>query len=160
MVFHHGAPPHEPESIFDFYRDHVQEWVASEKQYCLFDRAWPCSYVLETFRRHNNGHVDDILDLEIELMDCPFAVQHVVVHRPWSWSARHHIEEIRSLNPTWPDWKVRDEYAFRMKEHQLYYDRTRDFTENVTAFPTIWFEGGKFPESDAEGLMYKIQESK
>lgn len=137
LVYHHGTPPENQENLFDFYRDHVQEWMASDKEWGLFDRCYPCSVVLETFRRHNNGHLDDIYDLEIELMDCPFRTVHILVHKPWSWSAAHHVTEIRSLKPDIQPWQLRDEYVFRMKEHKLYYDRLREFFSNESAFPCV-----------------------
>jgi len=139
MSFHHGQPPHDPENLFDFYRDHIVEWVSSGNEWCLFDRAYPCSYALEDFRRHNNGHLDDIIDLELELMQCAFKVIHVGIEKPWSWSASHHLIELKELFPDAPPWKIRDEYVARMKEHRVYQERLGEFYEHFTAFPHLYY---------------------
>ena len=156
-AYHHGAPPHNPESIFDFYRDHIQEWVASGEEWCLFDRAWPCSFVLETFRRRNNGHLDDIIDLELELLQCDFKVMHIVVQQPWHWSAAKHVEEIEQLKPNSPLWIVRDEYVSRMKEHKQYYDKMKEFMGEVTAFPSYFHQSHSIVDLDADVIINEVE---
>jgi hypothetical protein len=156
-AYHHGAPPHNPESIFDFYRDHIQEWVASGEEWCLFDRAWPCSFVLETFRRRNNGHLDDIIDLELELLQCDFKVMHIVIQQPWHWSAAKHVEEIERLKPNSPLWIVRDEYVSRMKEHKQYYDKMKEFMGEVTAFPSYFHQSHSIVDLDADVIINEVE---
>jgi hypothetical protein len=156
-TYHHGAPPHEPESIFDFYRDHIQEWVAGGEEWCLMDRAWPCSFALETFRRRNNGHLDDIIDLELELLQCDFKVMHVVIRQPWCWSAPRHLEEIEQLKPNAPLWITRDEYVSRMKEHRVYYDKMKEFMEDITAFPLYFHESASIIDVDARMIITQAE---
>lgn len=161
-MIHLAEPPLDREDPYDINRDRIQEWVAGGKEWCLFDRSYPCSMVFEEHRRGNAGHLSHIVELEIELMRCAdtFETIHLVYHRPWHWSAKHHLAEIDLLHPNASDWAKRDLYLARMKEHQLYYERIKDFSDNVTAFPTIWYEAGRYSGSDAEEIMYKIEGSK
>lgn len=134
-VFHHSAPPQNQSNIFDFYRDHVSQWLSNGAEWCLFDRSYPCSFILESHRRRNHGHMDDVIDLELEwLGQKDFDVLHIAIEKPWSWSAKHHLIELDELNPDANSWFIRDEYIARMKEHREYYEKLYDFYHNVTAF--------------------------
>jgi len=157
-VYHHGAPDRYTESIFDFYRFHIEEWVASKKEWCIFDRSWVCSYCLEDFRRHNNGQLDAIADLEIELIKCEdaFSTVHLGIKRPWNWSARHHVIELKEMFPDAPDWFIRDHYVSRKKEHRVYYDRLAEFYEHITAFPHVWTFGSDDLETITNNLIEAI----
>jgi len=64
IVFHHGPPPSDQENIFDYYRDDIRRWQDSGKKVAIFDRAWPCTYILEQHRMKNAGHFEDLVDLE------------------------------------------------------------------------------------------------
>ena len=139
VAFHHGAPPFYTEEIFDFYRLNIQEWVASGKEWCLFDRSWACSYCLDDFRRHNHGSLNEMTDIELELLQCDFKVVHVGIEKSWSWSAPHHLVELKELFPDAPPWKIRDEYVARMKEHKVYQERLGEFYDHFTAFPSTYF---------------------
>jgi len=139
ISFHHGAPPYLSDEIFDFYRFNIQEWVASGKEWCLFDRSWACSYCLDDFRRHNHGSLNEMTDIELELLQCDFKVIHVGIEKPWSWSAPHHLVELKELFPDAPPWKIRDEYVARMKEHRVYQERLGEFYEHFTAFPHLYY---------------------
>jgi hypothetical protein len=154
LVYHHGAPPYHTESIFDFYRDHAAEWVASGKEWCLFDRSWVCSYCLEDFRRHTNGQLDEIADLEIEMLQCAssFKVVHVGIKRPWNWSAKHHLVELKEMHPSASLWVIRDHYVARQKEHRIYYEKLEEFYQHVTAFPHTWTNGDDSVEEVVEKL--------
>lgn len=158
-LYHHGAPPFMPDRIFDFYQINAEEWLRTEKEWCVFDRSWVCSYALETFRRQNNGHLDDIVSTEIDFLKMGIQVAHVIFHRPWSWAAPHHIEEIETLNPSAPRWKVVDEYVFRQNEHKHYYERMRDFTENFTMFPSHWHSADSWstPQHDASSIIGNVK---
>jgi len=137
FVMHHGAPPTNQENIFDFYRKDIADWKASGKQVAIFDRAWPCSFILEQHRRRNAGHFEDLIDFEIWLNDEVGAVCHLAQLRPWHWSAPLHIEELREENPDVSSWFIRDEYVARMSEHKHYTEELLNFYEDVSMFPNV-----------------------
>jgi len=137
LVIHHGPPPTDQKNIFDFYRDDIDDWKRSEKQVAIFDRAWPCSYILEQHRRRNAGHLEDLIDFEIWLNDQVGAVVHLAQFRPWHWSAPLHIEELREMHPESAEWFIRDEYIARMQEHELYSQQLIDYYERITMFPNV-----------------------
>lgn len=159
-VVHLAEPPGDQENIFDINRKAISEWVASGKEWLLFDRCYVCSYILEHFRRNNNGHLDDMIDFEIELLGCAdtFKLIHVSVDRPWQFSAAHHIVELRELFPKAAPWRIRDEYVARMKEHKEYYSKLYDFYEHITAFPSVIHYGEYYEDTDleVEGLLKAI----
>lgn len=144
---HHGPPPTNKESIFDVYRDTIQDWRRSKKPYAVFDRAYPCSYILEQHRRRNAGHFEDVIDFEIELSEAVPAVVHLGVFRPWHWSAPLHMEEIRAENPEASLWYLRDEYIARMQEHQIYTEQLINFYENISMFPNVQLFNESLPAS-------------
>jgi hypothetical protein len=154
-VIHLAEPPLDQEDPYMINRDKIQEWVASGKEWCFFDRSYPCSMVFEEHRRGNAGHLSHIVDLEIELMRCAdtFKVGHVVFDRKWNWSAKHHLAEIDLLHSTAAEWAKRDKYIARMKEHELYYKQIENFVTNVTAFPTYWHKAYTHPDMDAESII-------
>ncbi len=137
FVMHHGAPPKDQKNIFDFYRDDIAKWKESGKQVAIFDRAWPCSYILEQHRRRNAGHFEDLLDFEIWLNDEVGGVCHLAQLRPWHWSAPLHIEELREEQPDAAEWYIRDEYVARMQEHKHYTQELLSFYEDITMFPNV-----------------------
>ena len=97
-------------NIFDFYRDDIRRWQDSGKKVAIFDRAWPCSYILEQHRRNNAGHFEDLIDLELWINDqIDGAVVHLAQLRPWHWSAPLHVEEIKQEHPEYDDWRLRDD---------------------------------------------------
>jgi hypothetical protein len=145
-VAHHGPPPSDQENIFDFYREDITDWKASDKQYAIFDRAYPCSYILEQHRRHNAGHFEDVIDLEIEIAESFPAVVHLGVFRPWFWSAPLHIEEVKKEMPGAALWRIRDEYISRMQEHQIYTEQLLNFYENITMFPNTQLHNVENPD--------------
>jgi ABC-type cobalamin/Fe3+-siderophores transport system ATPase subunit len=135
-VVHHGPPPQDQENIFDFYRKDVEKWAESGKELAIFDRAWPCSYILEQHRRRNAGHFEDVIDFEIwlnDLIDAP--VVHLAQFRPWCWSAPLHIEELKEEG--FKGWMLRDEYIARMQEHRVYTEQLQTFYEDITMFPNV-----------------------
>ena len=161
-IVHLAEPPANQNDIFDVNREVIGEWVASNKEWLFFDRCYVCSYVLETFRRHNNGHLDSIIDLELELLECAeeFKVVHVGVEKPWAWSAPHHLAELKQLFPTAAPWRIRDEYVARMKEHREYSEKLGEFYDHVTAFPHIYtFDMNKEPnvENLINNINYEIE---
>ena len=159
-VVHLSEPPGDQDNIFDINREFIDKWVASDKEWLLFDRCYVCSFILEQFRRKNHGHLDDIIDLELELLERSdiFEVVHVAVDRPWSWSAKHHLIELKELFPTASPWRIRDEYVARMNEHKEYYSKLYDFYEHTTAFPSVVHYGDTYQDSDleVEGLLKAI----
>jgi hypothetical protein len=158
-IIHLSEPPLDQEDPYDINREKIGEWVASGKEWCFFDRSYPCSTVFEERRRGNAGHFGHIVELEIELMRClEFKTCHVIIDRPWHWSAKHHLAEIDQLIPRGADWAKRDHYISRMKEHQLYYERLRDFADNVTAFPSYWHRADPNPDVDAMIIQKEVQE--
>ncbi|NDB65782.1 MAG: hypothetical protein EB168_08965 [Euryarchaeota archaeon] len=137
FVSHHSAPPSNQDNIFDFYREDVIKWRASGAPLAIFDRAWPCSYILEQHRRRNAGHFEDLVDLEIWLNDEVGAVVHLAQLRPWHWSAPLHIEELREEFPDASPWFIRDELVARMQEHKTYSEELMSFYDDVTMFPSV-----------------------
>jgi hypothetical protein len=158
-VIHLAEPPLDQEDPYMINREKIQEWVASGKEWCFFDRSYPCSMVFEEHRRGNAGHLSHIVDLEIELMRCAdtFKVGHTVFQREWNWSAKHHLVEIDLLYPTAAEWAKRDKYIARMKEHELYYKQIKNFVTNVTAFPTYWHHASPWPDSDATTIIEEMR---
>ena len=136
-VAHHSAPPKNQKNIFDFYKDDIEAWLSSSKKIAIFDRAWPCSFILEQHRRRNFGHLEDLVDFEIWLNDKVGAVVHLAQFRPWYWSAPLHIEELREEQPDAADWYIRDEYVARMTEHRHYTQELLSFYEDITMFPNV-----------------------
>ncbi len=138
FVTHHSAPPQDQKNIFDFYKEDILRWQnMRDKPIAIFDRAWPCSYILEQHRRRNAGHFEDVIDFEIWLSDTVGAVVHLAQFRPWHWSAGLHIEEIREEFPKAAPWYIRDELIARMQEHEVYTQQLQTFYENVTMFPNV-----------------------
>ena len=136
FISHHGPPPHDQGCIFDFYKDDVLQWQKEEQTYAIFDRAWPCSFILEQHRRRNFGHLEDLVDLELwinDAVECP--VVHLAQLRPWSWSAPLHVEELEAEGLH--GWALRDEYVARMQEHKVYTEQLQTFFEDVTMFPSV-----------------------
>lgn len=146
-VKHHSAPPKDQRSIFDFYRDDILTWADGIKKYCIFDRAWPCSFILEQFRRNNLGHLEDLIDLELWVNDVVNApVVHVGQFRPWNWSAPLHVEELHAEAEHGDSaWYLRDQYITRMQEHETYQTQLLDFYDRVTMFPSVKLYDSKEP---------------
>lgn len=147
-VMHHGAPPQDQESIFDFYKDDILRWLESDREHCIFDRAWPCSFILEQFRRNNLGHLEDLIDLELWVNETVAdGVVHVGQFRPWHWSAPLHVEELHEeLEGKPKGWYMRDQYITRMQEHEAYQTQLLDFYERVTMFPNVQLNASVEPE--------------
>lgn len=137
FVAHHGPPPQEQNSIFDFYKEDIKKWRDSGKKYAIFDRAYPCSLILEQHRRRNAGHFEDVIDFEMWLNDTVDNVVHLAQFRPWFWSAPLHVEEIRAWHPEAAPWYQRDELIARMQEHQVYTEQLLNFYDNITLFPNV-----------------------
>lgn len=139
VVKHHSAPPKHQENIFDFYREDILLWLEGTKKHCIFDRAWPCSFILEQFRRNNLGHLEDLIDLELWVNDTVNdPVVHVAQLRPWHWSAPLHVEELHEeAQSEESDWFIRDQYVTRMQEHETYQTQLIDYYERVTMFPNV-----------------------
>lgn len=139
IVLHHGPPPLDQQNIFDFYKEDIRNFVENPgAKYAIFDRAWPCSYILEQHRRRNAGHFEDLIDLELWINDVlDGAVVHLAQLRPWSWSAPLHVEELKLENPDAAQWYIRDQYISRMQEHKLYTEQLLSFYEDITCFPNV-----------------------
>ena len=152
-VKHHGPPPTNQKNIFDFYREDIMTWVDSGKKYCIFDRAWPCSFILEQFRRNNLGHLEDLIDLELWINDVVGApIVHVGQFRPWHWSAPLHVEELhQECGHEVESWYLRDQYITRMQEHETYQTQLLDFYDRVTMFPSV-----KLYDSKTSGEIYAM----
>lgn len=145
FVAHHGPPPPANKRIFDMYRDTLFEWKQSKKEYVIFDRGYPCSYILEQHRRHNAGHFEDIIDLELEIFESINSVVHLGVFRPWHWSAPLHVQEVRSEAPEAALWFVRDQYIARMQEHEVYTEQILRFYDEITMFPNVQLHNEDLP---------------
>jgi len=152
MISHHSAPPKDQDSIFDFYKQDITKWIDSGKPHCIFDRAWPCSYILEQFRRSNLGHLEDLIDLELWINDTVAdGVVHLAQLRPWFWSAPLHVEELKEeAEHNTSSWYIRDQYITRMQEHEIYQTQLIDFYEKVTMFPHVQLTETVTPETVIE----------
>lgn len=137
FIAHHGPPPQTNERIFDVYRDSLQDWKWSKKKHAIFDRAYPCSYILEQHRARNAGHFEEVIDLEMEISETVDQVVHLGIFRPWYWSAPHHVQELKQENPKVSKWALRDKYVSRMFEHKIYTEQLLNFYEDVTMFPNV-----------------------
>ena len=160
-VAHHSAPPKNQECIFDFYKEDILQWVDSGQEHCIFDRAWPCSYILEQFRRNNLGHMEDLIDLELWVNDhVSDGVVHVGQFRPWHWSAPLHVEELREeASHEDSGWYLRDQYITRMQEHEAYQTQLLDFYERVTMFPNVQLTDSQVPSAVVEKCKMALSES-
>ncbi len=159
-VMHHSAPPQDQPSIFDFYREDIIEWLNSEKRHCIFDRAWPCSYILEQFRRNNLGHMEDLIDLELWVNETVSdGVVHLAQFRPWHWSAPLHVEELQEEIPDVSSWYLRDQYITRMQEHKVYTEQLMDFYEDITMFPNVQLTETVNPIAVLEACRLALEES-
>ena len=135
---HHSAPPKSQDNIFDFYKEDISSWIDSGKQYAIFDRAWPCSFILEQHRRRNVGHLEDLIDLELWIKNVvPDQVVHLAQLRPWHWSAPLHVQEVLEECGDVGPWYVRDQYVSRMQEHRVYTEQLLEFYEHITMFPHV-----------------------
>jgi len=139
MVFHHSAPDGIGQDIFAEYRKNIQHFLLCETaKYAIFDRGWPCTYLLEQHRRRNAGHFEEMVDLEHWVHNkLNGEVVHVGRLRPWYWSAPHHMTELREMFKDQSDWYIRDEYIARMEEHKVYTQQLLDFYEDITMFPNV-----------------------
>lgn len=158
-IIHLAEPPLDQADPYDINCEKIEEWVATGKEWCFFDRSYPCSMIFEEHRRGNAGHLSHIVELEIDLMRCSetFEVCHVVFERPWHWSAKHHLAEIDLLFPNASEWAKRDLYLARMKEHQLYYERIENFTKHITAFPTYWHKASDNVVTDCDNIINNVR---
>ena len=146
-VTHHNSPPRNQANIFNYYKDDITNWIDSKVEHCIFDRGWPCTFILEQFRHNNLGHLEDLIDLELWVNDVVAdSVIHVGQFRPWHWSAPLHVEEIREeANHEDSGWYLRDKYITRMQEHEAYQTQLLDFYERVTMFPHVQLTDSKGP---------------
>lgn len=153
---HHGPPPTDNDNILDVYRQTVSNWKKSGKEYAIFDRAYPCTYILEQHRERNAGHFEDVVDFELELLESEIIVVHIGVFRPWYWSAPLHVNEIRSEKPCAALWHIRDKYIARMQEHEIYTQQLLHFYENITMFPSVQLNNEDTNGSNAVRLCLEI----
>jgi GTPase SAR1 family protein len=138
FVQHHSAPPRNQEKILDIYREALDTWDLSGCNHAIFDRAWPCTYILEQLRNRNIGFLEEVLDFEIELHCRGTRVVHIGQFRPWWWSAPKHMDEINSeMLGSVPKWARRAEYITRMQEHEQYSEQLIDFYDRITMFPSL-----------------------
>lgn len=147
-IIHLAEPANSQNDPYDINREKIGEWVATGKEWCFFDRSHACSVFYEEHRRGNAGHLAHLVELEIELMDCAeeFQVVHLCIEKPWSWSAKHHLIEVRQLFPQAAPWFIRDQMIARMNEHKGYYEKIGEFYEHTTMFPhTYYFDTNKEP---------------
>ena len=137
FVQHHSAPPRDQENILDVYREAIDTWDLSGFDHAIFDRAWPCTFILEQLRNRNSGFLDDVIDFEMWLRQHGRNVVHIGQFRPWWWSAPHHLQEINALMGDKPQWAKRGEYMTRMQEHEQYSQQLVEFYNQITMFPSI-----------------------
>ena len=152
---HHNAPSRFTEEPYEYYKKDIAEFLVAKENVCIWDRGWPCSYILEQHREHTHDHLPEIVDLEIYVMTFGIKVLHLAVEKNWSWSAPHHLEELKLENPAASDWWIRNKYVNRMREHENYYRELRYFLENVTAFPHLWHGHNQYELGYEVDSLYK-----
>ncbi len=136
IVYHHGAPDPGSPDVFHKYREEVGN--SPDGKHIIFDRGWPCTFILEQIRNRNTGHFDALIDLEIWMNETvEEGVLHVAQLRPWHWSAPLHLTEIAEEESSSSEWFIRDQYVTRMQEHKQYTEQLLDFYEDITLFPNI-----------------------
>ena len=147
-IKHHSKPPLDYDNVYDYHKDSIKGWFESGKQYAIFDRSWPCTYILERLRDGNTGHFDQLIDFEIELHDLMKEKDGQVVHlgitKPWHWSGPHHLKELREFFGLDKKRAIRDNYIVRMQEHENYLTELANFYNQITLFPSLFLE---FPEA-------------
>ena len=154
FVQHHSELPRDQENILDIYREAIATWDLSGCDHAIFDRAWPCTHILEQLRNRNAGFLEEIVDFEMWLSRTGINVVHVGQFRPWNWSAPKHLFEVdRDLSDK-PQWVRRAEYLSRMQEHEQYSNQLVDFYDRVTMFPSIQLTD----TPDPSDLLRKIME--
>ena len=135
-VYHHSEPDQRAPDVFSTYREEVG--ASPFGQHIIFDRGWPCTFILEQLRKRNSGHFDQLIELEMWMHENePEGVIHIAQLRPWHWSAPLHIEELRNDGPHLTEWVIRDKYVERMQEHKQYTEQLINFYEDVTMFPNV-----------------------
>lgn len=155
FVQHHSAPPRDQDNIFDIYEEALNTWDMSGENHAIFDRAWPCTYILEQLRNRNAGFMEELVDFEMWLQRRGTKVVHVGQFRPWHWSAPHHLVEIDREMSDKPQWAKRAEYLTRMQEHEQYSQQLVDFYERITMFPNIQLS----QTPDPYQLLERVNES-
>jgi len=137
FIQHHSAPPRDQENILDIYREAIETWDLSGFDHAIFDRAWPCTHILEQLRNRNAGFLEEVVDFEMWLKRRGVSVVHIGQFRPWHWSAPHHLTEIDTELKDKPQWVKRAEYLARMQEHEQYSQLLLDFYDRITMFPSM-----------------------
>ena len=137
FIQHHSAPPRDQENILDIYKEAIETWDLSGFEHAIFDRAWPCTHILEQLRNRNAGFLEEVVDFEMWLKRRGTNVVHIGQFRPWHWSAPHHLVEVDSELKDTPQWVRRAEYLSRMQEHEQYSQQLIDFYDRITMFPSI-----------------------
>lgn len=136
VVYHHSAPNPRESDVFATYRKEIGQ--TPEDRHIIFDRGWPCTFILEQLRKRNSGHFDQLVELELWVNDAvSTGVMHIAQLRPWNWSAPLHVEELREEDPLATEWAIRDRYVERMNEHKQYTQQLLDFYEDITMFPNV-----------------------
>ena len=145
FIKHHRQPPENYENVYDYHADSVLSWKHSGKPYAIFDRSWPCTYILERLREGNSGHFDDLIDFEIQYYrDYGYTVFHLGILKPWYWSAPHHLAELEQFLGTGNQRLIRDNYTARMQEHENYSQELINFYNTVTMFPHLLLQDEKY----------------
>ena len=134
---HFAAPSGCEDSIYEMYYRELRELPEGIS---VFDRGWVCSYILEDFRRHCGNHLYDVMQLEIDILDLGIEVLHIGLVRPWHFSARLHLEEIRADFPELAEWRHRDILIERRNEHFFYIEKMKEFYTQVSLFPHVLLE--------------------
>ena len=154
FVQHHSELSRDQKNITDTYREAIDTWDLSGCDHAIFDRAWPCTHILEQLRNRNAGFLEEVIDFEMWLARTGKNVVHVGQFRPWSWSAPKHLFEVdRDLSDK-PQWVRRSEYLARMQEHEQYSNMLVDFYDRVTMFPSVQLTD----TPDPSDLLQKIME--
>ncbi len=140
FLAHHKQPDPEKESVLAQFTDSLNFWLDTDKPYALFDRGYPCTWIYEQIREGNSGHLEDIIDLELNLINLlgEKNVTHIGFITPWySVAARHKEEIFNHLDSPESYRRKRDTYIRRMGEHDQYQSLLELFFNTITAFENV-----------------------
>lgn len=137
-ISHFGPPDLSSNSITDLY---LKDIAVNNNYYgddiVFWDRSYVCSYALEQIRRNSDSNLVKLIELELELTNIFSTVQHLVIKKSFNFVAKHHIAELRELNPGISSFFLARELVTRANEHDLYYKKVDQFLTTYSIFPSF-----------------------
>lgn len=138
-VYHHSKPSNDHEAILQQMYNSLDDFLNPNqpKSLGIFDRGWLCTYVYQLIRDNCFSIDYDIMRLEIALLEKGLRTYHVLLHRPWFWSAPFHLKELKELGYTndKPRRLLLEQMETRRNEHNTYYEIASTFLMEKSCFP-------------------------